>query len=445
MSWLSKTKLIQDFMSIKRPLDFIPHGKLSVLDCDMKGQTRFVKSLAGEYTCLLSDLMVVNVRPINAGDTYIVVDGWASIPDRALLCLNSQEYVVVSSQEYRRDTQDPTQKQTYLFTEKPILQAYNSSCVLSIVGFPMSLLNTTQAGSTVLLFDTAMMAVPGDMFARFRYEDNIPVIDAWQTITYMQDKSEYTNTDVVRRYYAVLDQPLQRTLDVTDTVFIKALPAYQSKTLPVDLNGDYRLDAFTGKTFGTGSDKLKLSVTLYDATKTEVASQTYAKNDVLSISAFLAQDFVLWTTGTGSVRVNKANAEFFLDAQGHFSTGNVFVEQYLGFKTVIKGLDAFTVFVTTNTGRRRFDSLDNQVMFEVAEVCDHVIIDITGTPGTQLNVSNADSASRISYLAYTYCADIALSESWEGSCLVLKPCFDRVTDLYSNTDDIVLDTGIILQ
>lgn len=135
MSWLSKTKLIQDFMSIKRPLDFIPHGKLSVLDCDMKGRTRFVKSLAGEYTCLLSDLMVVNVRPINAGDTYIVVDGWASIPDRALLCLNSQEYVVVSSQEYRRDTQDPTQKQTYLFTEKPILQAYNSSCVLSIVGF----------------------------------------------------------------------------------------------------------------------------------------------------------------------------------------------------------------------------------------------------------------------------------------------------------------------
>lgn len=446
MSWLSKTKLIQDFVSIKRPLDFVPHGKLCVIDCDMKGQTRFVKSLAGEYTCLLSDLMVMNVHRINANDTYIVLDGWVDIPDKSLLCLNNQEYIVLAYQEHRRDTNDPTIKQTYLFLEKPVLNAYDSSCVLNIVGFPISLLNKTPAGSTTLLFDTALMAVPGDMFARFRYEDNIPVLDAWQSIAYMQEKTEYLESNAtIRRYYSVLEQPLLRDLDVTSTVFIKALPAYQSRIIPIDLTGDYRVDAFTGKTFGTGSDKLKLSISLYDAVKQELSSQTYEKNTVLSVSAFLAQDFALWTTGAGLVVPDSTKCKFVLDNAGHFSIGHVFLQQYLGFKTMLSGQDAFKVFVTTPSGRRQFESQANQVMFEVAEMCDHVIIDIVGTPGTQINVVNSDAASRVSYLSYTYCADIALSESWEGSCLILKPCFDRITDLYSNTDDIVLDTGIVLQ
>lgn len=446
MSWLSKTKLIQDFVSIKRPLDFVPHGQLCVLDCDMKGQTRFVKSLAGAYTSLLSDLMLVNVHPINANDSYIVLDGWVDIPDKALMCLNNTEYVVLSYQEHRRDSNDPTIKQTYLFVEKPILNAYNSSCVLNIVGFPIALLNKTPVGSTTLLFDTALMSVPGDMFARFRYEDNIPVLDAWQSIAYMQDKTEYIDSNtVIRRYYGVLEQPLLRELDVTSTVFIKAIPAYQSKIIPIDLSGDYRVDAFTGKTFGTGSDKLKLSISLYDAVKTETTSQTYEKNNVLSISSFLAQDFALWTTGAGTVIPETQNCKFVLDNEGHFSIGHVFLQQYLGFKSILSSQDAFKVFVTTPSGRIKYESQANQVMFEVSEVCDHLIIDIVGTPGTHINVVNLDSTARVSYLSYTYCADIAQSESWEGSCLILKPCFDRITDLYSNTDDIVLDTGIVLQ
>lgn len=447
MSWKSKTDLIQRFVSVKRPLEFVPHGNMTILDSEMHGLSRFCKKMEGDYVVLVSDTDIPTANSINIGDRYLVIDGWNVVPRGSLLSVDGKEFVVVSWTEHVRVSQDPTQKQTYLHVEKPLSRSYPTNTSLLVVGFPVSLVGTYASGAQSMLMDTALMVVPGDMIARFRYEgDGIPVLDDWQRISGILDKSEFhaESGDLLRRYYALLEKPLQRDLDPTSKVFIKAVPAYQSQIIPLGVRGSHHVDAFTGKTFGTGADDLYFYITLYDSNRNIVSAKSYSKNDVLLVSSFPASDLALWKVGAGSVDVRDDNAVLNLDSSGHLSLGKTFPKHDVSFRLRLSSVDDFTAFVSTSSGRLRHDSVEGLLVFEISEATNHIMIDIKGTPSSFIHAVTDDVRIRACYLDYSYCSSISVSDSWEGASLMLKPCFDTMSDLYADTDGLDLDSGVIL-
>ena len=448
MSWKSKTELAQSFVSVKRTLDFVPHGQMKVVDSDLTGHTRFCKKMEGDYVTLISNLSLPTAEAINLGDTYIILNGWDSlIPNGALLSINASEFIVVLRSEYVRLSADPTVKLTYLHLEVPTIKSYNAGTSLIIVGFPAQLVGPYSSGASAVMYDTAEMSVPGDFLASFHYESDIPVLDAWQRVDSIQDKSYFKDEsgNLIRRYYAILEKPLQHDFRVDTRVFLKALPAYQSDILPVDMNGAFHVDAFTGKTFGKGSDNLSLSVTLYNSNKEAIpgSKSRYNKNDVITLSSFSAIDYALWRVGAGTVVANARACSFILDSTGHFSIGNVFVKQLMVFRTKLTCTSAFKLRLRTLNQDTVFDG--NGVVLELNEITDHIILDIVSTtPASRISIVNEDVATRVGYIDYSYCPDVNIAERWEGASLILKPSLDKLLDLYSNIDDMNLDSGVIL-
>lgn len=493
MSWTSKTKLIQSTASVKRPLDFIPHGNVLVLDADMKGTSRFCTRYDGDYVTLASDTLDASANTINAGDTTITLVGWVDVPMNSLLSSAGQELVPITTTTWIRSKSDPTQKQTHVSLLQPIQNSYVANTQLSLIGFPLEMIGVFPAGSSTIMFDTAEIAVSGDYFATFHLESDVPVLDAWQEIALVQSKQEYLDGsgNVIRRYYCTLTRPLLKSIDPDTLVFMKALPAYESTVLPVNVSGSYHVDAFTGKTFGKGSDSLELSLILYDVNKSPIAigsdtAVTYAKNDVLVISSFPAQDFVLWNSGTGSMRLNGTDADFVFDAVGCFSIGNTFPIQPIQFASVFTFSDdsTYTLTVTTKNMKTTYvykvfansltttvnstapvvSVLTGPLTVEVADTAtDFVILEISGnhtdhnipftesttpTSGQIVLVHNQNTSTglpEVGYLSYSYRANINIAESWEGACLMLKPAHLTLSDLYTDVDNAVLDSGQIFQ
>jgi hypothetical protein len=493
VSWTSKTKLIQSTASTKRPIDFVPHGTVMVLDADMKGTSRFCTEYDGDYVTLASDTLDVAAQAINAGDTVITVSGWVNVPLNSLLSMSSQELVPVSTVSFTRSVADPTQKQTVISLMQPIQNSYLANSQLFLVGFPLQMIGVFPAGSSEIMFDTTEIAVSGDYFATFHMESTVPVLDAWQQINLVQSKQEYLDGsgNVIRRYYCTLTNPLLKDIDPTVLVFMKALPAYESTVLPVQIQGSYHVDAFTGKTFGKGSDSLELSLILYDVNKLPIAigsdtAVVYAKNAVLVVSAFPASDYVLWNHGTGTVQIqDQGTASFILDSNGCFSVGNTFPLQPVQFASVFTFQDdsVYTLTVTTKTTQTVYvynihaqqlttttnnsvpvtttlaspltvEIIDSATDFVILELSGNCINHSTWTPsgiptaGQIVLVQNQNTVSglpAVGYLSYSYRADINIEESWEGACLMLKPAFLTLADLYTDLDNVVLDSGQIFQ
>jgi hypothetical protein len=446
MSWRSKTKLVQEFLSVKRPIDFVPHGKFDIIDSELKGHARFCKKMEGDYVTLVSSLGILGTEQININDKEITISGWVDLPYGALLNLGGSEYVVVTNALHTRIPQDPTQKITVLSVEMPISRSYAAGTSLVLAGFPIQLVGPYASGSPNLMFDTGMMSVPGDAFARFRYEDDIPVLDDWQSIRIVLDRTEYSSeTESIRRYYVELEKPLQRDLDPNSRVYMKAVPAYQSQVIPVELDGSYFVDAFTGKTFGTGSDDMVFSVVLMDANKSTLRSAVYSKNDVLVISSFPACDFSLWNRGDGYIHSEEKNATFVCDADGHMCFGRIVPKQFVSFRTTLECLDDFKILVLTSSGRQEYASQQGRLSFSVSETTEHVAVYIKASPNARIRAVNSDAGSRVGFISYSYCVGIDIAESWEGASLILKPCFNRLDDMYSSTDNMQLDSGVILQ
>lgn len=495
MSWLSKTKLIQDFVSVKRPIDFVPHGSVVVLDPTMTGTSRVCTQFSGEYTSLVSNTLQTTAQGINAGDSQITIDAWVHLPENALITIAGSEYVQVVSKTYTRVVADPTRKITVLGLRNPVKLSYASGVTLAVVGIPLQLLNTCNEGTLDFMFESTEISVSGDFIACFHYESEAPVLDAWQRIKVIQEKYEYTNSDgvVIRRYYCTLENPLQKTLDVDAFVYLKALPAYESPTFPVELSGSYHVDAFTGKTFGKGSDNLTLTLTLFDALKNAISTQTYSKNDVLLVSSFPACDFTTWRVGAGAVSVTgKFTSAFTLGSTGVFSVGDVVIKQRVSLtialtfvatttSTVYNAPYSYAVFVRTLSGVSKYlyntstsdltvtswdgtettySNIPATLYLDIDDTTDFLAIEIAGPVGVQVQCQNFDIKSNVTaysqaasvsphvpvrYLSYTYCANMSSSDTWEGSCLMLKPSFFKLEDLHTDVDSIVPDSGQVFQ
>lgn len=495
MSWLSKTKLIQDFVSVKRPIDFVPHGSVAVLDSTMVGTSRVCTQFSGDYTSLVSNTLQISARGINAGDMQITLDTWIDVPEQVLLSINGSEYVQVQSISFTREVPDPTKKITVLTLRNAVKQSYAAGVSLIMVGIPLQLLNTCNEGTLDFMFEATEIAVSGDFIACFHYEADAPVLDAWQRIKIIQEKYEYTNSDGVqiRRYYCTLENPLQKTLAVDSFVYLKALPAYESIVFPVDLSGSYHVDAFTGKTFGKGSDDLALTLSLYDTNKSLIATNTYNKNDVLLVSSFSAVDFITWRVGAGQVNVSGAfTCSFMLDSAGVFAIGDVFIKQHISLttaltfastttSTVYNAPYTYAVFVHTLSGVSKYlyntstselevtswdgsvylySGIPSTIYLDIDDVTNFLSIEISGPVGVAVQCQNLDIKSvstpysltpdltphvPVRYLSYTYRADLNLSDTWEGSCLLLKSSFFKLDDLHTDVDNLVPDSGQVFQ
>jgi len=70
------------------------------------------------------------------------------------------------------------------------------------------------------------------------------------------------------------------------------------------------------------------------------------------------------------------------------------------------------------------------------------------TAGQVVSVHNQNTFTglpEVGYLSYSYRANINIAESWEGACLMLKPAHLTLSDLYTDVDNAVLDSGQIFQ
>lgn len=495
MSWLSKTKLIQDFVSVKRPIDFVPRGSIEVLDASMNGVSRFCKQFDGDFVSLASDVLDTVSTVINAGDTTITLDGWVKLPYNALLSIDSKEFVQAYVVDHTRKTSDPTKKLTVIGLLNQVRRSYVVGTKMFIVGVPLQLLGTCPAGSVDFLFETTEIAVSGDFISSFHIEGTTPVLDAWQRIKVVQEKQEYVNSDgvLIRRYYCILETPTPKTIDVESYVYLKALPAYESNIFPVDLSGSYHVDAFTGKTLGKGSDDLTLTLSLYDTTKTLISTGVYAKNDVVVVSAFPASDFVTWRTGYGTVAVDgKFTCQFTMSDSGIFAIGDVFLKQQVSLcmaltlpstlaSVVYNSSSSYNINVRTLSGivqylydtntrsllvtgwdgvQHAYADIDDTLYLDIHDITNFLAVEISGPPGVVVPCRTYDTRSistpysqasivtphvPVRYISYTYRADINLGDTWEGSCLMLKSGFYKLDDLHTNIDGLVLDSGQVFQ
>lgn len=502
MSLLSKSALVQGHVSVKRPLSIVPHGTVEVLDPALSGRSRLCRKYEGTYVVLVSDLSVTSTTALVVGQSQFHVSGnQASRLRGALLSIAGTEFVQVLDAEHVQ-LPGTSYMDTLVTSTKPLLSSYDVGETLYLLGFPVLVIDSPASGSMTITFESTDLLVAGDEFAEFHYEDDVPVLDDWQRILEVSDFTEYSDSENTTyfRYHCVLEHPLHKQLGATSSVYVKSVPAYQSKQLPVELSGSYHVDAYTGKVFGKGSDDLTLAITQYDENKSAFATSVFAKNDVLLVSAPNARDFNAWTVGNGTVSVQgDFLSSFNLDASGCFCIGIPLQTQHVRFQikltfpttttSTVVGFDntlsttSYYVKVRTGNGSSTqylYDTAtENVTVLDSSSTnpslyahtgpdffldldqmdSDMIVLEISGPAGVSVPVQCLELGGIVTsytvaedpvqvpstnYISYTYRADVNTAEAWEGSCLMLKPVYPSLQELYTDTDNLVLDSGQVL-
>ena len=432
-----KAALAQGAVSTRRQFDFVQHTMLHRIDPSMIGKARLLTRYEGNVVTARSNMAVeldVSITRLDRGNLEIHVPGHVDMTGYLLL-IAATEYVVVTNVEFMRDF-TTFNKYTVLHLESALRASYPSGSSIDIYGFPLVPASWYNAGSRNLQFDSPVFCVAGDEIAVYSDPDGIPVIGAWCSIDSVLDAQVIVDSE--SRYHVQLAIPLQQDLTPETRLFLRAVPAYQSPIIPVteeiQRRGSVLVDLMSGKVFGTGTDAVSLSVTLYDANKNVVSVfGNIAKNGFVSIGALACADLVFWRHRYGTTSIDSLSslgATATCDETGVYQVGIV-TPYPVDFGMRVRSSSGFRARVQTKSGVVEYDSVANTAVLE----CSHndaeggfVIITLLGSAFQTFSlVSSRQSVAQ--YISYGYRVAVSPTESWEGSGLLLKPTMPSLLDL----------------
>jgi hypothetical protein len=356
-----------------------------------------------------------------------------------MIDLDRQEQLIVT-----RTTKvfDPDGSISYIWSlDAPIVGAYASGAKINYVAFPVTVMRSAKVGEKTLIVDSETFIVPGDQaFFISRPASTLvstPVVEVTSV-------SKDSVISMKRSRWLVSVAELHQDVSVNDYMYLRALVAYRSTLAPLPtMSGPYVFDIAGGKTFGSGSDDLKISAEFHNNDITYSVGGRHSEAISLPIRS---GDISLWRFEMGKIKIKSLdNVVVTLDENGECAFGvELPVEVNVELDWIIEGQLSF---MQLQTDDNIVINSDQTVNVRWSGKTRKMVLLLAGAAGSKISISTNPIRRGYRSMQYSYVAQTHTTESWSGSHLQLKPLLKQLIDSVAHDVDqnsIELSSGGII-
>ena len=408
-----------------------------LLDPEMRGVARFGVQLSCGLGSISSRLNVGLAQRAGTGDMVLVTE---TLPEGlvvgAFIDVAREEQALVTALQ---QVVDATGLKLWHWTlDHALFNSFAVGAQVNFVAFPVTTIASVEVGDTALTVDSPYFIVPGDQMFQLSQPAttfvSTPRID-------VASVSQVAQIDVSTTRWSLTVEPATFGADRSDTLYVAANVAYRSIRVPLDdMSGPYLADLMGGKTFGTGSDGLSISLDFYGGNS---HSATVARNELAVSPPIRAGDAALWSRSTGSITVISLDeVEFKLDASGNFATAfELPISTSIGLDWIVKhGTGSFNLLADGVSVR----SSDNLAWSGVVR---RLELRLIGNANDVWRVTT--NPIRVGYrsVQYSYVVSTKPEEIWNGTCVMLKPLIKQLSNSLAHDRDgenISVNSGAIV-
>jgi hypothetical protein len=309
---------------------------------------------------------------------------------------------------------------------------------VNFVAFPVTTTASVSIAGTTLTVDSPYFIVPGDQMFQLSQPASTFVSTPRVNVT---AATQIAKIDVSTDRWTLTIDPATFAADPSSILYVAANIAYRSIRVPLDdMSGPYLADLMGGKTFGSGSDGISISLNFYGGNS---HSAIVSRNELAVSSPIRVGDVALWSLSTGSVTVRSLDEiELKLDSDGNFATAfELPISTSISLDWIMKhGNGSFNLFA------------------DGVSVLSSGILAWTGT-ARRLELRLAGNANdvwrittnpiRVGYrsVQYSYVVSVKPEEVWNGTCVMLKPLIKQLSSSLAHDRDgenISVNSGAIV-
>jgi hypothetical protein len=408
-----------------------------LLDPEMRGVARFGVQLSCGLGSISSRLNVGLTRRAGVGDTVLVT---STLPEGLAVgafidIAREEQALVVTLQQ----TVDATGQKLWHWTlDHALLHSFAVDAQVNFVAFPVTTTASVSIAGTTLTVDSPYFIVPGDQMFQLSQPASTFVSTPRVNVT---AATQIAKIDVSTDRWTLTIDPATFAADPSSILYVAANIAYRSIRVPLDdMSGPYLADLMGGKTFGSGSDGISISLNFYGGNS---HSAIVSRNELAVSSPIRVGDVALWSLSTGSVTVRSLDEiELKLDSDGNFATAfELPISTSISLDWIMKhGNGSFNLFA------------------DGVSVLSSGILAWTGT-ARRLELRLAGNANdvwrittnpiRVGYrsVQYSYVVSVKPEEVWNGTCVMLKPLIKQLSSSLAHDRDgenISVNSGAIV-
>jgi hypothetical protein len=408
-----------------------------LLDPEMRGVSRFGVQLSCGLGSISSRLNVGLTRRAGNGDIVLVTE---TLPEGlivgAFIDIAREEQALVTALQ---QVVDATGLKLWHWTlDHALLNSFAVGAQVNFVAFPVTTIASVSVGDTTLTVDSPYFIVPGDQMFQLSQPATTFVSTQHVDVTAV---SQIAQIDVSTMRWSLTIEPTTFDADYSSTLYIAANVAYRSIRVPLDdMSGPYLADLMGGKTFGSGSDGLLISLDFYGGNS---RSTTVTRNELAVSAPIRAGDAALWSQSTGSIiAISLDEIEFKLDTSGNFATAfELPISTSISLDWIVKrGAGSFNLLADGVSVR----SSDNLAWTGTVR---RLELRLTGNANDTWRV--ATNPIRVGYrsVQYSYMISTKPEEVWNGTCVILKPLIKQLSNSLAHDRDgenVSVNSGAII-
>lgn len=432
--------VIKGQIPARAPVDVEFHGRMLALDPTLDGQARFAVMFGSDVVSLRSRNHEMTAQITGAGANEIVtVTNIGDVEVGAVIAVNSTEHLIVTKVE--QFTESGT-KYTRYTTKTQVLGVYPIGTSVTFVSFPIQVIQGTDVNTTKILVDSTRAIAVGDI---------LTVASTPAAMTHLTDSTKVTSVKSVFRFndrtrYLVQIETPRVPLTNADSVQVRVSTAYVSGELLLpELSGPYLADVIGGKTYGTASESLTISITAPE----DGESVQVSRNGVAITAPVKAGDLALFTHERGTSKaVSEDEIIAELDGDSRWGCGiDLAVAAPLFLDWLVKANSSLTLRVETDAGTETITVDAGTTLSVRRQIAATEKFTLRATSAGDFRIITNPMRDGVRSLRYSYVVKLTGEEVWSGSGLVLKPLLPRLTDARAHNadeDTLYLSSGGVI-